>query len=48
MLAGSSIRDLHARMEASLLGKNVSLTRSDGMPKTLRFLVGDNAEIAIP
>jgi len=48
VLAGSSIRDLHARMEASLLGKNVRLTRSDGMPKTLQFLVGDNAEIAIP
>jgi glucose-1-phosphate thymidylyltransferase len=48
VLAGSSIRDLHARMEASLLGRNVSLTRSDGMPKTLQFLVGDNAEIAIP
>jgi glucose-1-phosphate thymidylyltransferase len=48
VLAGSSIRDLHARMEASLLGRNVILTRSEGMPKTLRFLVGDNAEIAIP
>jgi glucose-1-phosphate thymidylyltransferase len=48
VLSGSSILNLHARMEASLLGKNVSLTRSDGMPKTLRFLVGDNAEIAIP
>src|SRR3954453_13447194 len=46
--AGSSIRDLHARMEASLLGKNVSLSRSEGMPKTLRFLVGDNADISIP
>jgi glucose-1-phosphate thymidylyltransferase len=48
VLAGSSIRDLHARMEASLLGKNVSLSRSEGMPKTLRFLVGDNAKISIP
>ena len=48
VLSGSSILNLHARMEASLLGKNVSLTRSDGMPKTLQFLVGDNAEIAIP
>ena len=45
---GLEIRDLHARMEASLLGKNVSLTRSEGMPKTLQFLVGDNAEISIP
>jgi glucose-1-phosphate thymidylyltransferase len=48
VLAGSSIRDLDARMEASLLGKNVSLGRSQGMPKTLRFLVGDNADISIP
>jgi glucose-1-phosphate thymidylyltransferase len=48
VLAGSSIRDLQARMEASLLGKNVSLSRSEGMPKTLRFLVGDNADISIP
>ena len=48
VLTGSSIRNLHARMEASLLGKNVSLSRSEGMPKTLRFLVGDNADISIP
>jgi glucose-1-phosphate thymidylyltransferase len=48
VLAGSSIRDLHARMEASLLGKNVSLSRSEGMPRTLRFLVGDNADISLP
>jgi glucose-1-phosphate thymidylyltransferase len=48
VLSGSSIRDLHARMEASLLGKNVSLSRSEGIPKTLRFLVGDNADISIP
>jgi glucose-1-phosphate thymidylyltransferase len=48
VLAGSSIRGLHARMEASLLGRNVSLGRSEGMPKTLRVLVGDNADIAIP
>ena len=48
VLAGSSIRNLNARMEASLLGRGVTLTRSEGMPKTLRFLVGDHAEISIP
>jgi hypothetical protein len=32
-------------MEASLLGRNVRLTRVDGMPKTLRMMVGDNSEI---
>ncbi len=48
VLAGSRIESLPARMEASLLGKDVSLTRSDGVPKTMQFLVGDHAEIAIP
>ncbi|MDP9188808.1 MAG: glucose-1-phosphate thymidylyltransferase [Actinomycetota bacterium] len=48
VLAGSRIHDLPARLERSLLGKDVSLTRSEGMPKTMQFLVGDNAEIAIP
>src|SRR5436305_5492765 len=47
VLAGSSIRNLPARMEASLLGKGVTVSRSEGMPKTLRFLVGDNADISI-
>jgi glucose-1-phosphate thymidylyltransferase len=48
VLAGSRIRDLPARMEASLLGKGVTVERSLGLPKTLRFLVGDNADISIP
>ena len=36
------------RLEASLLGRNVKLCKSDDMPKTLRMIVGDNAEIRIP
>lgn len=47
VLAGSVVEDLGTRMEASLLGRNVRLTRSDGMPKTLRLLVGDKCEIEI-
>jgi glucose-1-phosphate thymidylyltransferase len=47
ILAGSVVEDLETRMEASLLGRNVKLTRSDGMPKTLRLLVGDNCEIKL-
>ncbi len=47
VLADSVVEDLGTRMEASLLGRNVKLTRSDGMPKTLRLLVGDNCEIEI-
>ena len=48
LLEGARIEDLHARMEASLLGRNVHLSRADGLPKTLRMIVGDNAEISIP
>ena len=47
VLADSVVEDLETRMEASLLGRNVKLTRSDGPPKTLRLLVGDNCEIKI-
>jgi glucose-1-phosphate thymidylyltransferase len=47
VLAGSIVEDLGTRMEASLLGREVKLTRSDGMPKTLRMLVGDKSEIKI-
>ncbi|HEY5976335.1 MAG TPA: glucose-1-phosphate thymidylyltransferase [Solirubrobacterales bacterium] len=47
VLAGSTVADLGTRMEASLLGRNVKLTRSDGLPRTLRLLVGDNSEIEI-
>jgi glucose-1-phosphate thymidylyltransferase len=47
ILAGSVVEDLGTRMEASLLGRNVKLTRSDGMPKTFRLLVGDNSEIKL-
>jgi glucose-1-phosphate thymidylyltransferase len=48
LLSGSKVSDLGSRMEASLLGRNAILTRGDGMPKTLRLIVGDNSEIAIP
>ena len=47
VLGDSVVEDLETRMEASLLGRNVKLTRSDGMPKTLRLLVGDSSEIEI-
>jgi glucose-1-phosphate thymidylyltransferase len=47
ILSGSLVSDLDTRMEASLLGRDVKLTRSEGMPKTLRMLVGDKSEIKI-
>jgi len=48
LLAGAHVSDLGTRMEASLLGRNVRLERGDGLPKTMRMIVGDNSEITIP
>ncbi|HYU61276.1 MAG TPA: glucose-1-phosphate thymidylyltransferase [Solirubrobacterales bacterium] len=48
LLAGARVSDLGARMEASLLGRNTKLARGDGLPKTLRMIVGDSSEITIP
>ena len=47
VLDGSSVRDLSNRIEASLIGRNVQIARSPELPKAYRFVVGDNAEIAI-
>jgi glucose-1-phosphate thymidylyltransferase len=47
LLAGSSVENLGSRIEASLLGREVRVTRSDSLPKTMRLLVGDRAEIEI-
>lgn len=47
LLAGAMVEDLGTRMEASLLGRDVRVTRTDGPPRTLRMLVGDRSEIEI-
>ena len=47
VLEGSSIQDLNGRIEASLIGKNVVIARSPDLPRAYRFVIGDNAEIAI-
>jgi glucose-1-phosphate thymidylyltransferase len=47
MLEGSSVRDLGARMESSLLGREVTIARSLGQPRAYRFLVGDRSDIGI-
>jgi glucose-1-phosphate thymidylyltransferase len=47
LLVGSSVCDLDGRMESSLLGRNVSVRRSDKQPRAYRFMVGDNSDISI-
>ena len=47
LLDGSAVRDLDARVESSLLGKDVVIGRSNGQPRAYRFLIGDQSEIGI-
>src|SRR3954449_6916115 len=48
LLANSTVHQLNGRLESSLLGRNVKVSRDVGQPKAFRFMVGDNCEIAIP
>jgi glucose-1-phosphate thymidylyltransferase len=47
LLEGSSVRHLDGRMESSLLGRDVSISRGDRQPRAYRFMVGDQSEIGI-
>ena len=48
MLAGSTIRDLEYRIEASLIGRERARSAAGpALPKAYRFVVGDNSEISI-
>src|SRR3954471_21854982 len=48
LLANANVHELNGRLESSLLGRNVKVSRDVGQPKAFRFMVGDNCEIAIP
>ena len=47
LLEKSALRDLDARVESSLLGREVQIGRALGQPRAYRFLVGDRSEIGI-
>jgi glucose-1-phosphate thymidylyltransferase len=47
VLAGSAIRNLPGRVEASLIGRSVSITRTEALPRVFRFVVGDGSDITI-
>ena len=47
ILEHSKVLNLRARMEGSLIGKNVQIERLDHKPKAYRFMVGDNSWIGI-
>jgi len=47
IMADSTIADLGGRMEASLIGRNVTLRRNHALPRAYRFVVGEDSEIQI-
>ncbi|HAV42692.1 TPA: glucose-1-phosphate thymidylyltransferase [bacterium] len=47
ILEESIIRGIGARIEDSLIGKNVNVTRSDLLPKAYRFMLGDSSQVGL-
>jgi glucose-1-phosphate thymidylyltransferase len=47
VLEGSQISNLAARIEDSLIGKNVRIYRLPVKPSAYRFMLGDNSEVGI-
>jgi glucose-1-phosphate thymidylyltransferase len=48
LLAGCQVRRLDGRVESSLLGRNVRISRAERQPRAYRFMLGDNSEIQVP
>jgi glucose-1-phosphate thymidylyltransferase len=47
VLEGAAIKGLAARVEDSLIGRNVSIYRLPVRPSAYRFMLGDNSEVGI-
>jgi len=47
ILEGSSITDVGGRIESSLVGRNVTIYRSEGRPKSYTFMLGDRSQIGL-
>jgi glucose-1-phosphate thymidylyltransferase len=47
VLENSTINHVEGRIEASLIGKNVKIGRTQRKPAAYRFMVGDNSEVGI-
>lgn len=47
VLENSTIRDIEARIQDSLIGRNVTIERSPIKPKSLKFTLGDNSNLGI-
>ena len=47
LLEDSRVEDLDARVESSLIGRNVTIGRSGAKPRAYRFMVGDSSAIGL-
>ncbi len=47
LLEGSTVTDLDARIESSLIGRGVTIGRSDEKPRAYRFVLGDSSTIGL-
>lgn len=47
ILEGSTVEDLDARIESSLIGRGVTIRRSDEKPRAYRFVLGDSSTIGL-
>ena len=47
LLEGSRITDVGGRIESSLIGKNVSIYRTQGKPRSFTFMLGDRSEVGL-
>jgi len=47
VMSGSRISQVDHRIEASLIGKDVTIARGPALPKAYRFVVGDSADVQI-
>lgn len=47
LLEDSRIEDLDARVESSLIGRGVTIARSDAKPRAYRFMIGDSSSVGL-
>ena len=47
VLGGSEIREIQGRVDGSLVGRNVKITRGESRPRAYRFMLGDNSEVEV-
>ena len=47
LLEGASVSDVGGRIESSLIGRNVSIYRTQSKPRSFNFMLGDRSEVGL-